>query len=135
MKELTDKQKNVLIYIVLYVKKNLFSPSFREIASYIGTESTNCVSDYIKALEKKGWVELSKSKARNILLTKKTRQRYGLMFASSEASLSIGVMNSVIKFIDGYPDNIDLSTSTGAEQGADTVVRILKKIIEDEIGV
>lgn len=53
--DLTNKQKRVLGFISERIKNNM-PPTIREIASYMGFSSTGTVRDYLKILEKKGYL-------------------------------------------------------------------------------
>jgi len=64
---LTKKQKKVLDYIAGRLK-NGYSPTVREIADFFGFSSTGTVRDYIKALERKGYISRKKKIARGIRL-------------------------------------------------------------------
>ena len=56
MKELTDRQKQLLLYIENHSQIQGFPPSIREMADHMGIRSTNGVNDHLKALEKKGYI-------------------------------------------------------------------------------
>lgn len=69
MAELTPKQKKVLDFIKNSVRKNL-PPTIREIAKEMGFSSTGTVRDYLKSLEKKGYLKRLNNKSRAIELLK-----------------------------------------------------------------
>ncbi len=54
MKELTNKQQDVLDFIIHCIKDEYYTPSVREIAERFGFSSTNSVRNHIDALERKG---------------------------------------------------------------------------------
>ncbi|MCR4317852.1 MAG: transcriptional repressor LexA [Planctomycetes bacterium] len=62
--ELTLKQRNVLDYIIEYIKKNRISPTLEEIGLKLGV-SKETVHNHLKELEKKGAIERTR-KARSI---------------------------------------------------------------------
>lgn len=55
---LTQKEKNVLEFLELYVRENGISPSYQEICSHFGFASFNSVQRYLKQLEAKGYIRL-----------------------------------------------------------------------------
>lgn len=69
MTNLTPKQEKVLDFIKNSVRKNL-PPTIREIAKELGFSSTGTVRDYLKSLEKKGYLRRLNNKSRAIELLK-----------------------------------------------------------------
>jgi len=67
MEKLTTKQEKVLTFIQEIVEQNL-PPTIREIAQELGFSSTGTVRDYLKALEKKGYLKRGLNKSRSIEL-------------------------------------------------------------------
>ena len=61
MKELTDRQRQLLSFIEDYLHGHGFPPSIREMADHMGIRSTNGVNDHLKALERKGYIAREKS--------------------------------------------------------------------------
>lgn len=61
---LTERQKQVLGFIQEWTKAKGYPPTFREIAEKMGIRSTNGVSDHLKALEKKGYLQRDDLKSR-----------------------------------------------------------------------
>lgn len=56
MKELTDRQRQLLEFIEDHIRIHGFPPSIREMADHMGIRSTNGVNDHLKALMKKGYI-------------------------------------------------------------------------------
>jgi len=56
MKELTQKQNRVLIFIKLCMESKGYQPSFQEIGDYLGIQPS-AVNNHIKALERKGFLK------------------------------------------------------------------------------
>ncbi len=68
---ITEKEKEVLNFITSFIKENGFSPSVREIASFLNIAPKNA-HKYLKNLEKKGIIKRSKNISRGIsILTNK----------------------------------------------------------------
>jgi repressor LexA len=57
MKELTDRQKEVLEAIKAFTMKNHFPPTVRELCSILGISSPRGVAKHLEALEKKGYIK------------------------------------------------------------------------------
>jgi len=55
--DLSPRQREILDFIVAAIDANGVVPSYREIGAALGIGSTNGVSDHIKALERKGYLE------------------------------------------------------------------------------
>ncbi len=62
--KLSDKQKAFLDYIAQYVDEWGISPSFDEICSELGFSSYNTVTNYLKILERKGYLRRPRKKNR-----------------------------------------------------------------------
>ncbi|GBU26770.1 repressor LexA [Treponema sp. R8-4-B8] len=68
MKELTDRQKQVLSFIANYIKKNSYPPTIREIADHFEI-SVKGAHDHITALRKKGHLKQADKRPRTMGLT------------------------------------------------------------------
>jgi repressor LexA len=55
--QLSPRQSDILDFIKGYIDQSGVVPSFREIGKAVGIQSTNGVSDHIRALERKGYIE------------------------------------------------------------------------------
>lgn len=63
---LTPKQRDVLLYIDDYIRKNGASPTLREIAAAAGLGSHSNAQRYVKILEARGWLERRQRRARTL---------------------------------------------------------------------
>lgn len=63
---LTDVERNILDYMVLYLRTNTYQPSIREIGEQFGIKSTKTVSEHLQALADKGFVERDPSRSRGV---------------------------------------------------------------------
>jgi repressor LexA len=63
---LTPRQKEVLDFLVAYIERHGFSPSFEEIASGLRLSSLATVHKHISALEQKGYVRRRFNESRSI---------------------------------------------------------------------
>lgn len=66
MKELTERQAEVLSCVKNFIKQNGYPPTYREICHIMDIGSTNAVHKHLMAIEQKGFVKLGNSKARAI---------------------------------------------------------------------
>ncbi len=71
MKELTSQQKKVLQCIEFYIKKTGFPPTRANICNELGFKSPNAAESHLRALEKKGFIEITSGASRGINLVKK----------------------------------------------------------------
>ena len=79
MSDLSQRQADVLDFVVQAIETRGLPPSYREIGDALGIASTNGVSDHVKALIKKGYlkkIEGGSGKARGLQLTAKARSMH-----------------------------------------------------------
>jgi repressor LexA len=67
---LTKRQGEALEFIRRYIKDHSKPPTFRELGAQMGINSTRAVSDLLKALERKGYIEREAGRSRGINLPK-----------------------------------------------------------------
>src|SRR5438105_7450259 len=65
-KAITKRQKEVLNFVIKFIAKNGFSPSLKEVASFLGTENTSTAQYFIQELEAKGYLKKKSNIARGI---------------------------------------------------------------------
>jgi repressor LexA len=63
---LTDLERNILDYMVQYLRAHTYQPSIREIGEEFGIRSTKTVSEHLSALAEKGYLERDPSRSRGI---------------------------------------------------------------------
>jgi repressor LexA len=76
--ELTDRQKEVLTFILKETETRGFPPTIREIGEELDIHSTNGVNDHLKALERKGYLTRGEQQSRSLVPTKRARMVLGL---------------------------------------------------------
>ena len=74
MKEITQRQKEILNFISDYQEENCFPPTVREIGEHFGV-SIRAVQDHITALQKKGFITQAQKKSRSIRVLIDERKR------------------------------------------------------------
>ena len=72
--EITRRQTRFLHILRNVIACEGLPPTHRELAALTGIKSTNGVADYLKALERKGYLERLAGKARGLRLTAKGRE-------------------------------------------------------------
>lgn len=78
MEELTERQNQILSFIVKESEMRGFPPTIREIGEEMGISSTNGVNDHLKALERKGYLTRGEQQSRSLVPTKRARMVLGL---------------------------------------------------------
>jgi SOS-response transcriptional repressor LexA len=68
---LTNKQKEVLELIGIYIKEQGYSPTVRELASLCGIKSTSTMHGYLERLEKQGYISKHETLPRTIKVLKR----------------------------------------------------------------
>ncbi|MGI9628191.1 MAG: S24 family peptidase [Longimicrobiales bacterium] len=63
---LTEVERKILDYMVLYLRTNTYQPSIREIGEQFGIKSTKTVSEHLQALADKGFLERDPSRSRGV---------------------------------------------------------------------
>lgn len=63
---LTDSERGVLDCVIEYVQRHTYPPTIREIGEALSIPSTRSVSDLLKSLERKGWIERTPSRSRSL---------------------------------------------------------------------
>jgi repressor LexA len=71
---LTKRQKQVLDFLVIFLNKNGYSPSFEEIARSLKLTSLATVHKHITTLERKGFVRRGYNQSRSIEITQLPKQ-------------------------------------------------------------
>lgn len=78
MEELTERQREILSFIVKETETRGFPPTIREIGEQMDIRSTNGVNDHLKALERKGYLNRGEQQSRSLVPTKRARLALGL---------------------------------------------------------
>src|SRR5688572_12955545 len=78
MEELTERQREILTFILKETEARGFPPTIREIGEQMDIRSTNGVNDHLKALERKGYLNRGEQQSRSLVPTKRARMVLGL---------------------------------------------------------
>lgn len=65
---LSELERRILDYMVQYLRANTFQPSIREIGEEFGIKSTKTVSEHLRALDEKGYLDRDPSRSRGVRL-------------------------------------------------------------------
>jgi len=65
---LSDLERRILDYMVQYLRANTYQPSIREIGEEFGIKSTKTVSEHLRALDEKGYLDRDPSRSRGVRL-------------------------------------------------------------------
>jgi repressor LexA len=112
---LTRRQKEVLDFIVGFLKENEFSPSFEEIADGMGLASIATVHKHLTALETKGYLKRSFNQSRALELGPKYYREMRLKRAEAAqdavAPLSTPLLGTIAagQPIEAFPNQESLS--------------------------
>lgn len=87
MDELTDRQKEILQFIVRESEDRGFPPTIREIGEEMDIRSTNGVNDHLKALERKGYLTRGEQQSRSLVPTKRARLVLGVGKSSRDSGM------------------------------------------------
>lgn len=101
--ELTPRQRKAFDFITEKTKSGI-PPTIREIAAHMGFSSTGTVRDYLKALERKGYIKQGKNRlARSIEVLKHNLTRIPIL-----ADIPAGEPNLAYEDTQGYLELNDL---------------------------
>ncbi|RKH12924.1 MULTISPECIES: transcriptional repressor LexA [Corallococcus] len=87
MEELTERQREILTFIVKETENRGFPPTIREIGEHMDIRSTNGVNDHLKALERKGYLTRGEQQSRSLVPTKRARLLLGLGMKSKDSGM------------------------------------------------
>lgn len=82
MKNLTDRQKEVLDFIAQFTEENSYPPTVREIGEHFQI-SLRAVQDHLAALQKKGVLAVTQKHSRSLRVLKDLRNNKKSIFTSS----------------------------------------------------
>ena len=85
-KPLTKRQQEIFDFILECMTANGAPPTRVEIAEHFGFRSPNAAEDHLKALHKKGHIELRSGTSRGIFITEEARMAF-----SGDVSNVIGI--------------------------------------------
>lgn len=81
MRQITDRQKEVLNFIADFTENNAFPPTVREISEHFGI-SLRAVQDHLAALQKKGFLSTEQKRSRSIRILVDDRKKEDKLYVS-----------------------------------------------------
>ncbi|MBQ5997918.1 MAG: transcriptional repressor LexA [Treponema sp.] len=81
MRQITDRQKEVLSFIAEFTEENVYPPTVREISDHFNI-SLRAVQDHIAALQKKGYLVTEQKRSRSIRVLVDERKKDDRLFVS-----------------------------------------------------
>jgi len=78
MRELTPRQRQILLFIQKFITETGMPPTRAEIAGALSFRSVNAAEEHLRALERKGVIELVPNASRGIRLKDSLREQMGL---------------------------------------------------------
>lgn len=95
MEELTERQREILQFIVRETESRGFPPTIREIGEEMDIRSTNGVNDHLKALERKGYLNRGEQQSRSLVPTKRARMVLGMGARKDPDLIEVPVLGKV----------------------------------------
>jgi repressor LexA len=95
MEELTERQREILTFIVKETEARGFPPTIREIGEQMDIRSTNGVNDHLKALERKGYLNRGEQQSRSLVPTKRARMLLGLGMKKDSGLVEVPLLGKV----------------------------------------
>ena len=95
MEELTERQREILAFIVKETEMRGFPPTIREIGEEMEIRSTNGVNDHLKALERKGYLNRGEQQSRSLVPTKRARLLLGLGAKKESGMIEVPLLGRV----------------------------------------
>ena len=92
IEDLTPRQRQVLIFIQDTLAEHGLPPTRAEIAEALGFKSANAAEEHLRALQRKGVLELRPGASRGIQLKDSLREQMGLPLIGRVAAGRIGVV-------------------------------------------
>ena len=99
MNNLTQRQKQVLDFIIQFIETNGAPPTLREIAGHIGTNGTVTALRHVEAIAKKGYLKRREGFSRGIVLTRKISTPVSIPIVGT---VSAGQPQLAVENIEGY---------------------------------
>lgn len=96
MKKLTQRQSEILKFIIHFIKKYGYAPSFEEIRSFFKFKSPNAVTYYLNTLINKGYLIKNSSRARAL------KTKFPLFGIPVVGKIAAGTPIIVENFFEGF---------------------------------
>ena len=104
MRQITDRQREVLIFIAEFTEENVYPPTVREISDHFKI-SLRAVQDHIAALQKKGYLSTEQKRSRSIRILVDERKKEDQLYVNKVPLLgTVAAGKSLLceENLDGY---------------------------------
>lgn len=136
VEELAPRQREILEYIATVMDQRGIAPTYREIGDALGIRSTNGVSDHVKALVKKGYLDrpTDPGSARSIRLTDRAQ-----VSAHEQSTVAVPIVGRVaagrpLLAAENYDGSLRLDAAMLPSSGSCFGLRVTgESMIEDGI--
>jgi SOS-response transcriptional repressor LexA len=78
LERLTDKQRDILEYIISCFVKELRFPTYRAMCAHFEVASTNAITSHIRHIMRKGWIRQADGVDCGFVFTEETMKHYGI---------------------------------------------------------
>jgi repressor LexA len=140
MDELTDRQREILSFIVKETESRGFPPTIREIGQHMDIRSTNGVNDHLKALERKGYLTRGEQQSRSLVPSSRARMVLGLGAKKDANLLEVPLLGRVAAGLpllatENIEDSVRIDSGLIGGKGKDVFALKVKgeSMIEDGI--
>lgn len=100
MEELSPRQKQVLDFIRLYIGRNEYPPSLRDISGALGIVGNASVLAHLEALERKGYIRREPGSSRGIVLVRERQPE--VVAVPVVGTVRAGMPTLAVEEIEGY---------------------------------
>ena len=109
MRQITDRQREVLIFIAEFTEENVYPPTVREISDHFKI-SLRAVQDHIAALQKKGYLSTEQKRSRSIRILVDERKKEDQLYVNKVPLLGTVAAGKPLlceENLDGYVNLIE----------------------------
>ena len=96
---LTNKQNQLLNFLILSIEKDGVSPSYEEICLELNLKSKSGIHRIVKALEERGYIEHLENKARAIAPTKYPNGQPYIKLQPEHQLKQFQIMTNLLKYL------------------------------------
>ena len=94
---ITKKQKEVFDFLKVYINKNGYSPSIKEICDHFGTTSLSTMNKLLSTLDKKGLIKKTPRKKRSIELVDRENTQMNMTEVTGKQSTNSTLLTLILK--------------------------------------
>jgi repressor LexA len=129
-KDLSERQQKILEFIRIFIDKNRFPPTIREIGENVGISSTSVVKYNLDVLERKEFIERDREISRGIRLAEDLVERVSEVAGRLADVIQVPLLGRIAA---GEP--IPVPDADTPPFGYDNTVELTRDIVKDEKGI